>query len=236
VALPTWGSTDGAAGNATQAPPRVPYPPAATTTFACRPSGLLEFHQQGGVFKMNGMSILSRPLAITVALLSAVIVSGCMSAIRPVPVVPFIDGQQYMLAEPLTFESIEPPAKVVVPAGFVMDFASVPPAFHSVFSPTSGRCFWAAAVHDYLYWEQTTSREEADRIFLAAMEGSGAKRAVRNAVFRAVRVGGEQAWKQNAYERLQGLPRIVPSEHRRIPPNTTWQEYRQALYRAGVRP
>ena len=51
---------------------------------------------------------------------------------------------------------------VNVPTGFVTDLASIPRPFWSVF-PKTGRYAYAAIVHDYLYWTQTVSRDEATR-------------------------------------------------------------------------
>jgi len=51
-----------------------------------------------------------------------------------------------------------------VPAGFVTDFASTPRALWSVIPPT-GRYQLAAVVHDFLYWDQGCTREQADTVF-----------------------------------------------------------------------
>lgn len=60
-------------------------------------------------------------------------------------------------------------AAVTVPKGFVTDFASIPRPFWSALRP-DGEYAYAAVVHDYLYWTQTRSREEADDILKMAME------------------------------------------------------------------
>jgi len=57
---------------------------------------------------------------------------------------------------------------VSVPNGFVTDFASIPRIFWSALRP-DGEHAYAAVVHDYLYWTQIRSREEADHILKMAM-------------------------------------------------------------------
>ncbi len=58
---------------------------------------------------------------------------------------------------------------VTAPTGFVTDLASIPAVFYSLLRP-DGEYAYAAIIHDYLYWTQTRSRDEADDIFNLAME------------------------------------------------------------------
>lgn len=57
---------------------------------------------------------------------------------------------------------------VVVPKGFVTDFASVPRILHAVFPPM-GKYGAAALVHDYLCVERPVTRKEADKLFYNLM-------------------------------------------------------------------
>src|SRR5207247_1284886 len=50
---------------------------------------------------------------------------------------------------------------VEVPEGFVTDLASIPRVFYWALRP-DGAYAHAAVVHDYLYWQQKTTRELAD--------------------------------------------------------------------------
>jgi len=59
--------------------------------------------------------------------------------------------------------------RVVVPAGFVTDLASIPTIFYSVLRP-DGIYAHAAVIHDYMYWTQAHSRIAADLVFKRAME------------------------------------------------------------------
>ena len=76
---------------------------------------------------------------------------------------------------------------VNVPTGFVTDFASIPRVFWSVLRP-DGEYAYAAVVHDYLYWTQTRSREEADQILKMAMEDFDVGTTSVSTIFHAVRV------------------------------------------------
>ena len=82
----------------------------------------------------------------------------------------------------------------IVPAGFLTDGASVPRMFWSVCPPMSNYTN-AAVLHDYLYHKALNgnlrpcgyTREEADDLFLAAMEFLGVARWRRKIMYRAVR-------------------------------------------------
>lgn len=117
---------------------------------------------------------------------------------------------------------------VTVPKGFVTDFASIPRIFWSALRP-DGEYAYAAVVHDYLYWTQTRSREEADQILKMAMEDFKVGTLTVGAIYSAVRVGGQAAWSVNAKKKAQGEKRILV----RFPhdPLTKWDEWKQ---RPGV--
>src|SRR5688500_14765048 len=91
--------------------------------------------------------------------IGALLLSSCATAVRPLVLSPFADGRYWMLREPLTYRLGESKYTVVVPAGFVADFASIPRALWSVLLPT-GRYMIPATVHDYLYWTQPCDREQ----------------------------------------------------------------------------
>ena len=117
---------------------------------------------------------------------------------------------------------------VTVPKGFVTDFASIPRIFWSVLRP-DGEYAYAAVVHDYLYWIQTRSRDEADHIFKMAMEDFEISALTVGAMYRAVRVGGGSSWDGNAQKKSQGEKRILakfPQD-----PRMKWEDWKQ---RPGV--
>lgn len=117
---------------------------------------------------------------------------------------------------------------VTVPPGFVTDFASIPRVFWSILRP-DGEYAYAAVVHDYLYWTQMRSREDADHILRMAMEDFDVGAAKVGAIYNAVRLGGEVAWNGNAKKKAQGEKRVLT----RFPqdPRTRWEDWKQ---RPGV--
>lgn len=87
---------------------------------------------------------------------------------------------------------------IIVPAGFVTDFASVPRLLWRVLPPW-GPYAHAAIVHDYLYMTGEVSRELADAIFLEIMEQLDVNWVLRTVMYRGVRLGGWAVW--NRYRR-----------------------------------
>lgn len=157
--------------------------------------------------------------------------------IRAVPFLPVGNARNWILIAPLVYRVGTSEDSVVVPAGFVTDFASIPQAFQSLFSQL-GPHLLPAVVHDYLYWEQSCTREQADRIFLLAMEEMRVPTTDRTLIYGAVRTpAGQLAWDNNRRDRAAGLPRIVPlTQTRSITPLETWPDYRRSLRDSGIRP
>ncbi|QRN97599.1 DUF1353 domain-containing protein [Archangium violaceum] len=169
-----------------------------------------------------------------------VVGSGCAS-IRPVPVEPFADGHDWVVLRDVEYRIGNTREVIVVPAGFVTDFASVPRSFWAVYAPF-GQYQWAAVVHDYLYWTQGCSRDQADLIMRLAMAENGVSPVTREAIFRSVQLGGEGAWKENAAAKASGQVRFVPLKKTQDGPeplvpievNDNWTTYREKLRKLGV--
>jgi hypothetical protein len=126
--------------------------------------------------------------------------------------------------------------KIVVPKGFVTDFASIPQPFWSMGLSPYGQYGRAAVVHDFLYWTQACTRPQSDRLLLIAMKESSVALFDESMIYEGVNVGGEPAWKANAAERNAGLPRVVPERYLRpADPNVDWPTYRQMLVNQGVK-
>lgn len=154
----------------------------------------------------------------------------------PPPVVqPFNDGAYWVLVQPFTYTIGQTSYHITVPAGFVTDFASIPSALRGFLSPT-GQEGRAAIIHDYLYWEHSCTREQADWILRLGMIESRVSLVTRQGVYWSVRAAGEAAWTANAAERSRGLPRVIPvAEIATIPALTVWPDFRQQLYDRGIR-
>jgi hypothetical protein len=97
---------------------------------------------------------------------------------------------------------------VCIPAEFVTDFASVP-RLPLAYLLAGGRAIRPAVLHDYAYQThrlpveggdpRTLTREEADHVFLEAMQAdpwSGTSPWTRRLMWRAVRCFGGATWDQ----------------------------------------
>lgn len=139
----------------------------------------------------------------------------------------FADGY-YALTKPIQWSpnpGQEHLPEVTVPVGFVTDFASIPRAFWSLL-PRDGQYGYAAIIHDYLYWNQSVSKSEADLIFKYAMQDFEVPAPVVSTVFTAVSVAGGGAWRGNAKAKAAGEKRQL----RRLPedPLTRWSEWKKS--------
>ena len=110
-----------------------------------------------------------------------------------------IDGTWSMTAAPLVFYSAELRGTVVVPTGFVTNFASIPSFLWGVM-PKRGTHDWASVLHDAAYegWLRTEDGQRihlikplADRLFLEAMVVRGVGKHRRDLMYRAVRRFGK---------------------------------------------
>jgi hypothetical protein len=167
------------------------------------------------------------------AIVICVLAAACATP-PPTTTRSFGDNRAFALVEPMVYEIGTSGVSVMVPAGFVTDYASIPPQFWSLLSP-HGRYSRAAVVHDYLYWSQLCSPLQADNLFMIAMKESQVPWVQRTAIYDAVRLTGQSSWDANRQERNRGLPKIIPSNHMRWDGNTTWPEHRKVLVRAGVK-
>jgi len=133
-----------------------------------------------------------------------------------------------MLVEPLVVRLNGGGDSLVVPSGFVTDFASIPRRLQG-FIPKLGPHLCPAIVHDYLYAEQICTRAQADAIFLEMMKDLGVSLATRRMMYWSVRLFGGSPWEENRDRREAGLPRVVPPEARNIGAASTWSSYREYL-------
>lgn len=100
---------------------------------------------------------------------------------------------RYTLIAPLHYQS-DLVGSIVVPVGFVTDFASIPRACWRYIDPEDACIAYASVVHDYIYTAQPTSRGVADKVLDEAMGVSGARWDQRKVVYAAVRLFGGSHW------------------------------------------
>jgi hypothetical protein len=106
---------------------------------------------------------------------------------------PIGSESEWILKSDLAYYSEFLEERIVVPAGFKTDFASIPRFFHRLL-PKNGRHDAAAVVHDWLYATAYTDKDTADKVFLEAMKAIGVSAWKRNAMYRAVKWFGFAAW------------------------------------------
>lgn len=161
--------------------------------------------------------------------------TGVPSSPVPSPSVrPSGNNRAFILLEPLVYEIGSSGRSITVPAGFVTDYASIPEALWSIYSPHD-QYSRAAIVHDYLYWSQLCTREQADNLFMIAMKESDVPAAVRGKVYAGVAAGGDASWQDNRSQRERHMPRVVPPGRKDFHPNWSWEKYRNLLIREGLR-
>jgi len=97
--------------------------------------------------------------------------------------------------ERLVYRSEIWPDLIIVPSGFVTDFASIPRIFLPI-HPKDGKHRLAAVVHDYLCRLDWFDRKLADRIFYEAMTLLEVKWWRRVSFYIAVRIGGTFKFKR----------------------------------------
>lgn len=80
---------------------------------------------------------------------------------------------------------------IEVQEGFETDFASVP-RLAIAFAAFGGRANWEAVVHDWLYRDDVTPKDIADKVFLEAMESDGEPKWRRWLMYKAVSIFGKR--------------------------------------------
>jgi hypothetical protein len=100
------------------------------------------------------------------------------------------DGRQlWQVMHDFAYQSDVAGVTIVVPEGFVTDFASVPriPFVYDKLGDIAQR---PAVIHDYLYSKGALSRDVADQVLLEAMELTEIPWLKRRLIYMGVRVGG----------------------------------------------
>lgn len=111
-------------------------------------------------------------------------------------------ADSWILRRPLKYLPRLHAVKIVAPAGFETDLASIPRIVRPLF-PVHGLHTRAAVIHDWLYRDQRIGgqwikRSDADWIFYEAMRGMGVSWAKARAMYYAVRSGGWVFWNKRA--------------------------------------
>lgn len=179
---------------------------------------------------------MNKQATLLAILLCAATVS-CAQQTPPSPAVrAFGDNKFWITVEDMTYVIGKTNDRIVVPKGFVTDFASIPQALWSLGLSPYGQYSRAAIVHDYLYWSQGCTRAQSDRLLVIAMKESNVSGFDEFVVYQGVDKGGTGSWNGNAGERKAGLPRVVPEAYLRpADPNIRWPAYREFLVSQGIK-
>ncbi len=155
--------------------------------------------------------------------------------IPPAPVFePFIAEHQWMLQGYVIHRFGHTPHVLIVPAGFVTDLASVPDIAEPLL-PRNGEYSTAAIIHDYLYWTQSCTREQADNLMSIVMKETGVAPWKALLIYGAVRLAGQRAWDQDRDERAKGAIRIVDVPWDRSPSQIDWDTLQVTLQESRSR-
>lgn len=149
----------------------------------------------------------------------------------------FGDAKHWVTNEDLVWIIGKTNEKIVVPKGFVTDYASIPPTIGTLVGLTkNGKYDRAAVIHDFLYWSQGCTRAQSDRLLVIAMKESSVAGLDSFKIFQGVSKGGKYAWEQNKRERAAGKPKVIPEKYLRpADPNINWNEYRDFLTENSVK-
>lgn len=118
----------------------------------------------------------------------------------------FLRGMRFQTEEPVVYFSgmtfgTKRVGSIMVEAGTISDFASVPRFFWRIISPWDDDVRLPALIHDDLYTKQIWEKDEADLIFREALMVHGAPMWKVNAMYNAVKWFGGKAWKQHTLEK-----------------------------------
>ena len=142
--------------------------------------------------------------------------------------VAFGDGKWFYTEKQLVWNPEGPDVnrleQTSVQRGFVTDLTSIPRPFWSLL-PRDGAYVAAAIIHDWNYWFQKQSREEADEIFDIGMKELNVADATRKLIFQAVRTGGGSSWRNNKKLRASGEKRVL----KKFPNSAavTWDQWKK---------
>lgn len=168
---------------------------------------------------------------------------GCLEAAPestkhtpPTPIlVPFGDSLHWVLFKELTYIIGDTKEKIIVPRGFVTDLASIPDGLAPFGLKANSQYTRAAIVHDYLYWIQTCTKQQADNIFLIAMKESDVTSWKSLVIHLGVDKFGGFSWESNKKARSAGAIRILPEDKWNWNPNSSWPEYQKTLQQSSVK-
>ena len=167
-----------------------------------------------------------RTVARLLVLALALLLSACGITRPTITQLVLSEPPLWMVGEPLQYRSDDGRYMIEVPAGFVTDLASIPKGLWWWQSPQE-RTAAPAIIHDYLYWEQSCEKDEADAMMYLAMEKLQVKGIPL--IYAGIRTPFAVAsFAKNKEARAKGETRFFTKEHVArlkksfLDPNATW--------------
>lgn len=105
-----------------------------------------------------------------------------------------VDDDNWSLINDLKYESKIMQGLIIVPAGSLTDFASIPKWLPIAYTLLKSVGKEAAVVHDWLYRKKICGKLKADRVFLEALKSKGVAVWKRNVMYWAVVAFGWKAY------------------------------------------
>jgi hypothetical protein len=151
------------------------------------------------------MSIQLRRLILAAVL----VLSACATVVgRPTITQLTPDPPVFLLALPLVFAVDDQKERFEVPSGFVTDLASIPRTLWWWQGPHEATMA-PAIIHDFLYWEQPCTKDQADAVMYIAMRKTGMSDFSVNRIYDGVRTNvAERAWDANKQAKARGERRF----------------------------
>lgn len=119
----------------------------------------------------------------------------------------------FIVSVPLGYQLMNTNYKIRVPRGFITDLASIPRPLWWWESPID-RSMAPAIIHDFLYWDQGCTKDEADAVLSISMLESGVTPTTRNLVYAGVRTPlGDRAFKENTAAKARGENHYLTSTY-----------------------
>lgn len=154
---------------------------------------------------------MKRLIRLCIVFGSVLLMVGC--GLRQ-PTLTRVNEQFFVVAHPFVYTTEDRLNRIEVPAGFLTDLASIPRAvwwFASPFEAAAG----PAIIHDYLYWTQACTKEEADLVMYNALDQTGIGNMRRESIYFAVRTlpQATAAWNENAAAKAKGESRFLSPDY-----------------------
>jgi hypothetical protein len=121
----------------------------------------------------------------------------------------------FMVRDPLTMTFKDGAPAITVPAGFVTELGSVPKRLQGWEGKTDVSMA-PAVFHDYLYWTQACTQDEADAVMHVAMTALGMSNAKAAQTYKSVNTTGSTVFKSNGEQRRNGAARTFTPEYMRV--------------------